>query len=356
MGKRLCVLVTGIVLAVLVACDSPSGPSTPPPPPPPPPPSNPAVDMRIEAPASVAPGTSVQLRLIATFRDGTSSDVASQATWTTDNPSVLSFSPPGVANGGERGEVHLSARYQTLTRHAHLFVLEDGTFRLSGRAIESGVGLPDARIEVVAGTGRGLATTTRSDGSYALFGVAGDVQLETTLDGFERTRQTVVVNGHTTANLELRPSVAPTDLRGEWRLTLGASTGCVPAVPEDATTRSYIVTIEQAGTVLQFAVKPPAIVDGSLPVSGRVVDRQVTMSLPFHDYYYGFRYYAIVERLQPARLLAIAGTGKGQYAGAAVEGAFSGEFALYTNESFGGLRNQISSCQRGDHGFRLERN
>ena len=347
-----------ILLGADAACDSPSGPSEPPrPPSPPPPPSNPAVDMRIEGPASVAPGTSVQFRLIATFRDNTTADVASQATWTTENNSVLSWSPAGVANGGERGQVHFSVRFQTLTRNGHIFVLEDGTFGLSGRVSESGGGLPDARVEVIAGTGRGLTTTSRSDGSYALFGVAGEVQLETTLNGFEKGRHAVTVNRHTTgANLELRPSVTPADLRGEWRLTLEPSTGCVPPVPEDIGTRSFIVTIGQTGTALRIDVNSPRPVNDQIPSSGRVVDRQVTITVPFFDYYYGLRYYAIAEMLRPGRFLAMTGTGTGQLAGGEVAGPFSGEFALYSIESFGGVRGGFWFCPRPDHRLRLVRN
>ena len=120
----------------------------------------------------------MQFRLIATFANGTTSDVASQGTWTSDNTSVVSFSTGGVASAGERGEVHFSARYQSLVRHGGLLVLEDGTFRLRGSVSESGHGLPDARVTVIAGTGTGLATTTNVGGSFALFGVAGQVVLK----------------------------------------------------------------------------------------------------------------------------------------------------------------------------------
>jgi hypothetical protein len=357
MARQSAILAVVIGLSIFVACDSPGSPSPPPPPPPPPLPQVSLTNIRIEGPASIPPGESAQFRLVATFRDGTNTDVASQATWSTDNSPVLSFSAGGVANAKARGEVHIVARYQTRTAQAHIFVLEDGTFRVTGRVTESGAGLPDVKVEVISGTGTGLSAITGSSGTYSLYGLAGEVELEATLSGFEKERRSLVVTGNTGANLELRASNTPADLRGDWRLTLTASPECPSTFPQDATTRTYVVTIGQTGTVLQFQIKSPFILDG-MPVSGRVIDRTVTLSLPFDDFYYSFygvKYYAIVEPLAPGRLLAIAGNGRGNRVGDAVDGTLDGEFAMYRNESFGAVRNLDFSCQRNNHGFRLER-
>jgi hypothetical protein len=224
---------------------------------------------------------------------------------------------------------------------------------------ESGGGLPDAIVEVIAGTGKGLTATTGSGGGFALYGVAGEVVLESRLDGFESGRRTVVVTAHSqSVDLELRPAVEPADLRGDWRLTLTASPGCMPAVPPDASSRAYNVTIGQTGTALQIEVHglPVANPAFGFKLSGSVVARRVTISIPWSDYYYGFRLYAIVEMLQPGRFLGITGTARGEHLGASVAGGFDGHFALYSNESAGGVRNQLLSCQRDDHSFRLDRN
>jgi hypothetical protein len=350
-------LVTLVGVVTLAACgtSSPSAPSGPPPPAPP----RPTTSVRIEGPASIAPGASAQYRLIATFDDGTTGDVTSQAAWTSTNVSVLTASAGGSVRGTSRGEATLSGTYANRSTHVYVFVLEDGTYRVTGRVTESGGGLPDARVEVVAGTGAGLSTTTTSNGSYALYGLAGQVQIQANLDGFDRERRTIVVDGHTTADLTLRPAVAPTDLNGSWRLTLTASSSCVPAVPEDAAVRTYRVTVAQTGTFLRIALASPTFpVADDLRLDGVVIDKRLTVFLPFDDFYYavyGLRYYSLVETLGASRVLAIAGTARGERAGAAVTGTLDGEFALYSAGGGLGVRNRQFSCMRNDHGFRLDR-
>lgn len=345
-----------IGLATFAACDNrrPTPPLTPSPP------ARVTTGVRIEGPASIAPGTSVQYRLIASFDDGTTGDVASEATWTTTNASVLTASPGGIVKGTSRGESALVARHSNQTAHVYVFVLEDGTYRVTGRVTESGAGLPAARVEVVAGTGAGLTATTGPGGSYALYGLAGEVQIEVVLDGFEKERRTIIVGGHTTADLVLRPTIAPTDLSGDWRLTLSASSGCVPAVPEDAATRSYSATVTQTVTRLKLELKAPTLATTSVGLDGVVIDRSVTIFLPVDDFYYatyGLRYYSLVEMLRPERFLALGGTARGGRAGAAVTGTLDGEFALYHRSSGGlGVSNRQFSCRRNDHGFRLDRN
>ena len=346
-------------LAAMAACgDPPVGPSRTPPPPPPPPP-NAVTSLRIEGPTTIPPEASAQFRLIATFSNGTTADVSAQANWTSDNTSVLSFSPGGAAKTGTRGEVHISARYQSQFGQAHVFVLEEGTFRVTGSVQESGFGLAGARIEVLSGTGAGQSATTGSSGSYAFYGLAGNVMLEATLDGFEKTRQSVVVTEHTNSiNLNLQPSTTPSDFRGDWRLTLNASSACTSILPADAATRSYLVTIGQTGTALTVRFNSPAIPESFLQVTGRAVNRTLTLSLPFDDFYYpfyGIKFYAVLEALGPGGFLGISGAARGDRAGDVVTGSFDGEFAVYRNENNGAVWNRDFSCSGGDHTFRMDR-
>lgn len=352
-----------IALAIVVACDkrTPSGPSGPPTAggPSGSPPAQAPTAVRIEGPPSVAPGTSAQYRAIASFSDGTTNDVTSSATWTTANSSVLTVGPAGIVQAKSRGESALDARYFNRAGHTYVLVLEDGTYRLTGRVSESGGGLEGARVAVVTGTGAGLNAVTASNGSYALYGVAGEVVIEAGLEGFDKTRQTIVISGNATADLTLRPTVAPTDLSGSWRMTLKASSRCAPAVPEDAATRSYGATIEQTGTFLRIGLKSPSLPTGQVGLEGRVVERRLTVFLPRDDFYYatyGLRYYSLVETLAPTSILGIAGTARGDRVGAAVSGTLDGEFSLYGTAAGSGVRNRYLSCTRGDHSFRLDRN
>jgi hypothetical protein len=362
--RILAILAASTLLAVCGG--SPPAPSPPPSAPPSLPPAPPAVTVtavRIEGPASVAPGAFASFRFIATRSDGTTADVTAQSTWTTSNSSVLAIESPGTVRGNGRGEAALHARNISLqpgqfqSWHVYVMVLENGTFRVTGRVHESGAGLPGTRVEVVSGTGTGLTATTGSGGSYALYGVAGEVRIDATLEGFDRASRTVTVTENTSADITMRPTVAPTDLNGTWTMTLTASAGCAPPFPEDARTRSYTAAIEQSGTALKLDLTAPKL--STYRMDGIVIDRNLTLYLPSDDFYYpfyGIRYYSLVEELAPARFLAVAGTARGQRNGNSVTGTLSGEFALYgTGNSTSVSRRQVS-CNRDDHAFSLSRN
>ena len=346
--RRARIMAPLVVVAALVACDdTPTHPSTPR-----------ATAIRVEGPASVAPGTTAQYRAIATFTNGSNEDVTSQAAWRSTNASVLVVGAGGTATARALGEAQVFAQYQNPRGFAVVFVLEPGTFRVSGRVTDSGgIGLPGARVAVLADNSAGLTTTTDNSGSYALYGVAGSVQLEVTLDGFDHVRQSIDVTNHSTANSQVRPLIAPTDLGGDWQLRINAAAPCASVLAPDVLTRSYRVTITQTGTFVHVQIKSPPIVNG---LSGRVIGSSVTIAAPIDDSYYpyyGVRFYALIETLGPGRFLALGGTMRGDRADDAVIGTLDGELALYRNyDGSSAVWNRDSACPRTDHTFRLDRN
>ncbi|MGE5836994.1 MAG: carboxypeptidase regulatory-like domain-containing protein [Acidobacteriota bacterium] len=320
-------------------------------------------NVRIEGPATVAPGASASYRFLATRSDGTTVDVTSQSTWHSSNTSVLSIESPGTVRAKGRGEASLNAfnsglqPIQFRSWLVSVFVLEDGTFRVKGRVQESGAGLPGARVEVVSGTGTGLIATTGSSGSYALYGLAGEVRIDATLDGFDRESRTIAVTDNMTVDIGMRPTTTPTDFNGTWTITLTASAGCVPRFPEDASSRSYSATVSQTGTALKLDLIAPRV--ASSRMNGIVLDQSLTLFLPTDESYYPFyriRSYSLVEALAPAGFLAIAGTARGQRNGDSVIGTLDGEFAIYASANGSAVWQRQMSCQRDDHGFRLDRN
>jgi hypothetical protein len=273
---------------------------------------------------------------------------------------VLAIENPGTVRGASRGEAALFARNNNLVPtqswHVYVLVLEDGTFRVTGRVQESGVGLPGAQVAVVAGTGTGLSTTTGSGGSYALYGLAGEVRIDATLEGFDRASRTFTVTDNTSADITMRPTITPTDLNGTWTMTLTASAGCVPPIPDDARMRRYTAAIDQTGTAVKMDVMAPGL--STYRIDGSVIDRRLTLYLPIGDFYYatyGFRYYSLVEQLTSARFLAIGGTARGERTGNSVPGTLSGEFAIYGSGNGTSVGRRQQSCQRDDHGFSLTR-
>jgi hypothetical protein len=275
---------------------------------------------------------------------------------------VLAIENPGTVRGASRGEAALFARNNNLrptqfqSWHTYVLVLEDGTFRVTGRVQESGAGLPGAQVAVVAGTGTGLSTTTGSGGSYALYGLAGEVRIDATLEGFDRASRAVTVTENTSADITMRPTITPTDLNGTWTMTLTASAGCVPPFPDDVRTRRHTAAIDQTGTSVKMDVTAPGL--STYRIDGTVIDRRLTLYLPIGDFYYpsyGTRYYSLVEQLAPARFLAIGGTARGERTGNSVAGTLSGEFAIYGTGNGTSVASRQVFCRRDDHGFSLTR-
>jgi hypothetical protein len=346
-----------IALMALATCDDSFPPRPSPPAPPSAPPQRTLTGVKIEGPASVAPGAAASYRFIASFSDGTTEDLTSQSKWGSSNASVLAIQGPGAVRGANRGEAGLFATYDTggrsPTSQVYVLVLEDGTFRVVGRVDESGGRLPGAQVEVVSGTGTGIKATTDSGGLYALYGLAGEVRLDATLEGFEKASRTITVAQNTTADITMRPSIPPTDLNGTWSMTLTASAACAPEFPQDGT-RHYTAEISQTGTALKLDVKAAGL--SSSRIDGFVLDRSLRLYLPSDSSYYSDdSYYFLVEQLAPSRFLAIAGTASGKRDGNSVTGTLAGEFAIYATGNSTTVRQRQVSCRRDDHGFRLAR-
>jgi hypothetical protein len=206
-------MLLAIALASLLgACDD--GPPTRPSPPPSAPPG-PVTITRLElaGPDSLPPGATAQYSAIAHQSDGTTRDVTSSALWRTGNPSVLSISSStGLATAHARGEtvVTTNAGGQFALK-PDVIVVPAGTFRLGGIVKDGGVPVIGVRVEVTAGTGQGLATTTTSaspqtpfpNGAYRLYGVSGDTEVRVTRDGYQEQRKKFQVTSHQTLDFDL---------------------------------------------------------------------------------------------------------------------------------------------------------
>ena len=188
----LCVLTT--VAATAVACDhSPSAPTVLNSPPPGAPS---VVRLEIDGPPTLAPGASAQFSAIEHLADGTSRRVAGPISWRSSS-SVCEVTPLGLVTAIERGETVLTAAIDNRSSTREVIVLPDGTFRLTGTVTEAGVGLPiaGARLEVIASPPSPLVTFTDGGGRYRLYGVAGDIQLRVTKEGYPTHSEPVVVTG-----------------------------------------------------------------------------------------------------------------------------------------------------------------
>lgn len=382
-------LVTPALIGVVVvaACGGESGtpmaPGTPTSPAP-----QVATALRIEGPATIAPGASAQYRAIASFADGRTQDVTNDASWLANSAErvllVAEGGPAaarGMVTGGIPGEADLTASYPaglstadglvfppgTLRSKIRILVLEPGTFRVSGLVTESGLPFPGVRVAVVAGKRTGLIAPTRSDGTYVMYGLGGPTDLAVSEEGFQTTLRSIVVTDHHTVDFSLQPLPGYDSLTGDWRLTLQASPSCGSDIPPDAATRTVGARITQRGPQLTLDLTSPTrAILNDYPVSGHGGVGGAGMSFRLQmDAEQSPPRWVLLEMLEPRRFLGIAGYAEGQRSGNTVTGWLSGEFSVYRTAG----SNYVAPgtvlegrCFRkvGEdsslHAFRLERN
>jgi hypothetical protein len=309
------------------------------------------------APEFVTPWSVTPLKLVAVRSDNTREDVTGQAAWSSTNPDILRVADGGVATAIDTGEAGVTGSYGGLSDRKVVTVLEAGTFRVTGVVADSGFGLAGAHVEVASGVGAGKATTTDSGGNYKLFGLAGDVQMRASLDGFEsETKTTNISPNQTRVSFTLKPLIPPADLSGDWHLTFDASSSCA-MLPEIARRRIYTATVEQSVSALiirlsgaEFAPDSAGFPGGRMnQFRGRVYRDSVTIKLETYDYY--GTHYDLGEILPDRRVLTIVGDGTGTITASTVSGTLKGTFRVVDAGSTPGTTN----CVAEDHRFSFVR-
>jgi hypothetical protein len=307
------VLLATILATVWWGCGSPSGPT------------KLLTEIVISGPSQLAPGATAQLRATAKYSDGPSQDITSEATWQSLKPEVLRFANAGSAQALSRGETVISVEFHGVRRTQLVLVMEPGTYKLYGRVVEERDALEGAAIEVVAGTGTGLKTTTDVRGLYALYGVAGSIQVRVSAHGFVEKTLNLTVSTHQFQNFDLTALAASVVLSGSWRLTISAPDACSSKLPEDVRQREFSVSIAQDGTHIAFWPSSPTIASRN-PIEGRIFADAFSVNLSFDDYYVT---YGLLDRPSPTDWVGIRGTMEGTSTTSSVQGAFNGGFDYY---------------------------
>ena len=302
--------------------------------------------LELEGPADVAPGQTALLRAMATFGTGGRVDVTDTAVWGTSSESVLAVTAPGNVAGRERGEATISATYSGIRALRSILVLEPGTYRITGRVLGGTVPVPGARVVVSRGIGSGLATTSGSLGAFALYGVAGDIDLTISQEGFHAVTRRLVVASHVTADVSLEPSEAPFEMTGDWILSVQAASSCRDW-PAEANVRTYRASVTQSGPDLSVELRADRWIWGSpvVRIEGRIFSRTVTIEFP-GDAVDGAW---VQEQLPSGNVVQIAGLAQGTASSDGVAGRLSGEITLST-PAFA-----RAGCTSADHAFRLAR-
>ena len=312
----------GSVTAIAVGC----GDSTPPPGP-----STFLQRLSIEGPSTIAPGATAAFVASGHMSDGSTQDYSSKVTGARRIKTVLSISSTGQATGRAGGETLVTASSSQISARANVIVIAPGTFRLTGRVVEFGAAVKDATVAVTSGIGTGLSTQTTLNGDYRLYGVAGEIQVTVTKDGYTPLVQTLMVAQETLADFEIAQTTS-LNLAGTYSMTIDASAGCQygAGLPDDLKKRTYAATITQTGPLFRVELSGANFIDNNglgHGFSGRA--QAGLISFDIGDGYYT-PYPDIIESLGGNQAFVITGSGTMSQSGTDWAGLLSGELAMGT--------------------------
>ncbi len=217
------------------------------------------LSIRISGPSTIAPGVLMQFSATARYSDGSSKDVTTTVMWHSSDTSVFTINNAGVATGRQSGEAIVTAALAsgsgTLTATQTIAVLPPGTFRLDGYVRWLGRAVAEATVQVTAGTGTSLETTTSPTGAYRLYGVAGDIEVTVTKASYAPIEKTVRIDGNTSVDFDMVTTNPPPELAGTYTLQITADAACATGpqpLPNAARVRRYTATIVDETNGLQI--------------------------------------------------------------------------------------------------------
>jgi len=293
--------------------------------------------------------------------DGSSRDVTTSASWRSPFVTFV-VSAPGLLTAQENGTVELSAAYEGLTSTREVIAVPEGTFRLTGTVsdLTTPTGpVNSARVEVTDGTGRGLSTFTELDGRYALFGVAGDIEVSVTKFAYRPLVQRVVVTDHQALNVDLQIDGQLPDVSGSYTLTIAAADTCSNALPEEAMSRTYSAIIKQVGPEvrIEFGGARFATVYPRWTADGVDFARVWPDNVQFELWgvgcdldYYGFcPPPGLMEELAPSRFYLPSGFVAVSISSTVLSGALDGEIGIYSRSALNDPFRAEVSCSSSRH-------
>jgi hypothetical protein len=296
--------------------------------------------LTINGPATVAPGSSAAFTAVGRFSNGSTQDATAQVTWRSSNTAVLSIAPNGLATAGAAGEAQLQATVLAATATVTVMVLPTGTFRLTGVVSESGLAVGGATVAVTAGQGTGLSTTTDAAGAFRLYGVAGDVQIQVSKNGYSPASRTLMVGSNSLADFSIAPIVPEATIAGTYSMTIAADPACPAAgssntaLPDEVRQRQYLATITQTGPSFDVILSGAnfLVTQGhGNAFSGRVEPNAITAILwsGYDAYYKSYDYQpAVTEVLDGGQVFVAYGTATMSPRGQALVGTIDGDLAV----------------------------
>jgi hypothetical protein len=265
------------------------------------------------------------------------------------------MSPGGVAVARARGEASVTVSYQgRSTTKSGVLVLPDGTFRVRGAIRDEGLGVNGAQITVSEGDATGL-TATSVDGNYALYGVAGDVELTVTKTGFQPVEQRFQIAGHQTLNFDLKLSGPRQTAQGNYALRISAANECIN-LPDDLRQRAYSAAIAQDGPRLTvtlgganfFRARANAPIQNTFKGTADSDQLRFQLLTGYYYFYYNNYYPDLVEQLATGDLIIITGSVTLARSATGFGGQLNGEVVQTS-----GAGTRRASCRSTQHAFEL---
>ena len=320
----LAAMICGALVAA-ISCERPTAPDGPSQRP-----ESPTVThIDIDGPSSVTPDSTTQYRAIAHATDGTSRDVTAQARWVSSDSAVLSLTSGGIAQARAVGESQIMIQYLNLRADFGVLVLSSGTYRIAGVVRESGLPVAGATVEVVESPGTKMVTDAL--GAYRVYGVAGDIHVRVTKDGYKPLFSTVTVGQNQTLDFALEPVSPLADVSGLYSMTLTADSCGV--APDAERTRTYDAQVTQDGPQLKVALSGARFRtqgDRGDGFTGRIAPDGITFNLTgWNEFVYDDVYFSVVEILaeNPSRLLTVSGTVSATRSASGISGFLNGNIS-----------------------------
>jgi hypothetical protein len=344
--KRTALTLAGLfaaMAAALFSCGSPSvptGPST-------------LVGVQVVAPGTIAPGSTAQLSALATYTDGSTKDVTTAVLWHSSDTSILTISATGLASGIRAGDVNITASYNNrVSATQSVVVVPAGTFRLSGFVTGLNSSLNGALVQVTAGTGAGLSSSTTVGGAYELLGVAGNIQVTVSKAAYVTATQGLTVNTNTSLNFALLTVAPPPNLAGTYTLAITADPACMTtgagALPSVARERQYAAVItltDQLTAALSgatFAPNSSHLLYGELTADGATFDVNDTIY-----YYSGYR--DLAELLPDGTVYLASGHVDLTLSGKDLVGTLNGTIRVAVGPNLPDLGTFVGQCASTSH-------
>jgi hypothetical protein len=303
------------------------------------------LSLKIGGPGAIAPGQTMSFTATGSMSNGTTQDYTLKVVWSASPASVLTIKrDSGEATALTAGDVTIQATYTGAISCCQatiaMTVLPPNTYRLTGKALESGLPVQGATITVQSGVGAGLSTTTDSNGAYRLYGVAGAIQVRFSKPGYVDIIKTFTAAQNDVLDFpEATQAAAIPSLAGTYTLTLTADPACptvttnrVAPLPDDfRQPRTYAASLTQDGPSVTVTLTGADIVPGQNQFTGRVEPGAIEFQIGTYSSYYYTLFNLIAERLSATQQFEFGGQIHAQRSNGAITGRLDGTIEVVTS-------------------------